>query len=101
MFDYEGVKHGLIFDGLLKGELEIEQPVLIEKEKKYLDGVLRPFKDRVECVIKTEWYEKEWILILIIGESSIKFPYFEKDTMYKGMETYKKYTLEELGLFQD
>jgi len=28
----------------------------------------------------------------------ISFPNFKKGTMYKGMEVYKEYSLEELGL---
>lgn len=33
-----------------------------------------------------------------MGDTVMAFPCFEKDTMYKGMEAYKEYTLEELGL---
>lgn len=86
---------------ILTGELEIEQPILTQKEKKYLEGVLRPFKDRVECVVKTDLCKKECISILIKNDSSLPFPLFEKDTMYKGMELDKAYTLEELGLFEE
>ena len=28
----------------------------------------------------------------------MSFPTFKKETMYKGMQVYKEYTLEELGL---
>ena len=32
---------------LLTGELEIEQPILDDVEKRYLENVLKPFKDRI------------------------------------------------------
>lgn len=101
-----------ILVGLLCGKHEIEQPILDEVEKRYLEGVLRPFKDRVEYIKKCEQCMpskgyKEYIIIAIssnIGYSNhedVPMPFFDKGTMYKGMETTKKYTLEELGLFQD
>lgn len=43
-----------------------------------------------------------YISISIRGESlnfeNLNLPYFEIGTMYKGMETVRSYTLEELGL---
>lgn len=97
---------------LLTGEYEIEQPILNEVEKRYLEGVLRPFKDRVEYIQKrgrfiAEKGDKEYLLIVIssnIGYSNneyLSMPFFDKGTMYKGMETTKEYTLKELGLFED
>lgn len=87
---------------LLKGILKIEQPTLTEKEKKYLEGVLRPFKDKVEFIRKDFHYSKnqEHIHIGIKNDFDIDFPNFQQGTMYKGMELNKEYTLEELGLFE-
>lgn len=34
----------------------------------------------------------------MLNEDFASLPLFEKETMYKGMEVDKKYTLEELGL---
>lgn len=86
---------------LLMGEYEIEHPILDDVEKRYLEGVLRPFKNRVNCVVKTVWHKQEYILISYKNDSDTPFPNFDKNTMYKGMELNKEYTLEELGLFKD
>ena len=97
---------------LLCGNYEIEQPILDEVEKRYLEGMLMPFKDRVDYIRKYSQYidnkrYKEYLNIMISSTTSysyrevIDMPYFEKGTMYKGMELDKKYSLEELGLFQD
>lgn len=91
---------------LLTGELEIEQPILDDVEKRYLENVLIPFKNRVMCIEKSEEFGYEYIYIRVSlpihahGNTTCRFPYFDKGTMYKGMELYKKYNLEELGLFE-
>lgn len=101
-----GVFHSIRLIGLLKGELEIEKPILDKAEKRYLEGVLRPFKDRVNYIkkISDSVSKNEFIKIMlnhdVLYNEEIYFPFFEKGTMYKGME-YKEYTLEELGLFED
>ena len=41
---------------------------------------------------------KEYLLIKMHDLSTAALPLFEKETMYKGMELDKTYTLEELGL---
>lgn len=91
---------------LLLGELHVKQPILDDVEKRYLEGVLRPFKDRVICIRKGQVNDLEYINIFLkfftgTGDDGLPFPYFEPNSMYKGMELGKKYTLEELGLFQD
>lgn len=90
---------------LLNGACEIEQPILTKKEKTYLEGVLRPFKDRVVFVVKRKSIDKELIKVKInsiVSDcfSTLDFPFFKENTMYKGMELNKKYTLEELGVFE-
>lgn len=97
---------------LLDGTYEIEKTILDDVEKRYLEGVLKPFKDRVEYIKKCDKYikdigNKEHLAIVISSNISyscyecIPMPFFDKGTMYRGMEVDKKYTLEELGLFQD
>lgn len=96
---------------LINGTYEIEQPILDEVEKRYLEGVLRPFKGRVKYIKKCHTFtltqELERIHIALSSATDcacyeyIPMPFFDKGTMYKGMEVDKKYTLEELGLFQD
>lgn len=80
---------------------EVEQEILDEEEKKYLSAVIKPFKNRVEYIIKKLSFHNstaEYIIIELINDDCIMLPYFDKRTMYKGMEIYKKYTLKELGL---
>lgn len=87
---------------LLMGDYEVEKPILTEKEKRYLRGVLRPFRDRVECISKKELaITEQSIRVYFYDEESMSFPNFEKGTMYKGVEIDRKYTIKELGLFQD
>lgn len=86
---------------------EYKMPVLDEEEKKYLSTVIKPFRDRVEYIKKNDMYlgcnkNAEYIFGELDNENYVvdtfSLPYFPKGTMYKGMETGKKYTLEELGL---
>lgn len=76
--------------------------ILDETEKKYLEGVIKPFKNRVRYIIKKECYGYEYISIEYkeINNSSnyIQLPDFKSNTMYKGMEIDKEYTLKELEL---
>ena len=77
-------------------------PETLDKvEKKYLKKVLRPFKDSILYIAKFKHSSKtlEWIYVKL-ALNEISFPYFEVNTMYKGMEVGKRYTLEELGLFK-
>lgn len=74
----------------------VEKEILDEKEKEYLSAVIKPFRDRIEYIKKVEDIG-EYIAIYLKNER-LPFPYFDKGTMYKGMETNKGYTLKELGL---
>lgn len=99
--DWFSANHILL--GVLIGKYEIEKPILTDKEKEYLSNVIKPFRDRVVSIIKYDDYDRcEYIVIKyrnINGYTGrMYFLAFEKDTMYKGMEANKKYTLEELGL---
>ena len=71
--------------------------ILTEKEKAYLSAVIKPFREEVETIEKASFEEDEQLQISD-GDTVMAFPCFEKGTMYKGMEEYKYYTLEELGL---
>lgn len=84
---------------LMKEESKKEKnkPILDEKEKEYLSVVIRPFKDKVKYIRKCCTSRGEYIEIGILNDSAI-LPYFKKNTMYKGMELEKQYTLKELGL---
>lgn len=86
---------------------EYKMPVLDEEEKKYLSAVIKPFRDMVEHISKIDTYnvgygDGEEIFIELCDKDGVRdfflLPWFAKGTMYKGMETDKRYTLEELGL---
>ena len=86
---------------------EYKEPVLDEKEKEYLSAVIKPFRNRVIYIKKIDTYlgsnkNGEYILGELDNEINdvdiFTLPYYLKGNMYKGMETNKKYTLEELGL---
>lgn len=84
---------------------EAPKQILDKEEKEYLENVIRPFRDRVKYIKKIitkcrGWEQMQFISITIKDEVGICLPYFKKDTMYKGMEVDKEYTLKELGLFE-
>ena len=93
---------------LLTGEkkiIKLLKAILDEKEKEYLSAVIKPFRDKVISIANyyEESIDNNFIEIEVkqnyCNENQyVSLPYFKKGTMYKGMEEYKKYTLEELGL---
>ena len=90
---------------LLQGEISIikvEQPILDDKEKEYLSNVIKPFRNKVYAIAKYDDGNDYYYIQIMIKQNVyfeyINLPYFEKGRMYRGMETDKKYTLEELGL---
>ena len=75
----------------------VHPQILDDAEKRYLKGVIRPFRNDVEKICKTAGgKDREWIAFY--GKSYFFLPYFDAGTMYKGMKTGHKYSLEELGL---
>jgi hypothetical protein len=75
-------------------------------EKEYLENFLRPFKEDVKEITKIKKafsFQNEMLHIGLkdIGAYDIILPEFKKGTMYKGMELYEAYTLQELGLFKE
>ena len=101
-----GKVSGLSFFEAIKTWLDMEhvEPILDEAEKRYLSAVIRPFRDRVQYIEKM--FEDHLLgdqdCYLFIrfndGNYDMNFPVFRESIMYKGMERYKRYTLEELGL---
>ena len=79
---------------------EHKEEILDEAEKRYLKAVIRPFRDKVKYIAKyhSTTICEECILIYISNNPNIMLPYFKEDSMYKGMESGKEYTLKELGL---
>lgn len=89
---------------------EYKGDILDYAEKKYLSEVIRPFRKEVTAIRKLEDPAdpagKEYIQInlekdcmgLPRGKDCMTFPSFEKGRMYKGLEPYKNYKPEDLGL---
>ena len=78
--------------------VEEKKELLTEEEKEYLSHIIRPFRNIVIGIEKREWNKKQYIHFCITNDCGMSFPYFEPNTMYKGMKLDKTYTLLELGL---
>lgn len=91
-YDIVEVKRSTAYETVFK-----KNDILDDIERRYLKGVIRPFKDCIEYIKKIENSRGKYICIRL-KEETLNFPYLRDDTMYKNMETDKKYTLEELGL---
>lgn len=81
---------------------EEAKKLLTDEEKEYLRAVIKPFRDEINRVYKTEAgniYEGGEVLFINLKSADyFKLPEQPRDGMFKGMEQDKKYTLEELGL---
>lgn len=79
---------------------EAKVEILDEVEKRYLKGVIRPFRNNVEVIRKlfSPTKGKYYIQIKYKDEPPTNLPYFESKEMYKNMKIDRIYTLEELGL---
>ena len=79
---------------------ERKEEILDEVEKRYLTEVIKPFRKRIQFIQKKKEITEINPYIRIVCEDNDKlvFPYITDNSMYKGMEVNKKYTLKELGL---
>ena len=82
-----------------------EESILDDKEKEWLNHFIKSTNIKVKYIVKYEsdFYNNREYLEIDYNNSddnreTIRFPYFEKGSMYQGMELDKEYTLEELGL---
>ena len=104
--DYVPIFQNIRFEDKEPTSLEsiVHPPILDDAERRYLSAVIRPFRDRVQYIEKM--FEDHLLgdqdCYLFIrfndGNYDMNFPVFRESIMYKGMERYKKYTLEDLGL---
>lgn len=76
---------------------EYKEPILDDVEKLYLKILVNPFRDKVLYIQKAS-IGTDNIRIVIKNDNPINLPCFQKDTMYKGMKAWEKYTLEDLGI---
>ncbi len=82
---------------------EHKEPILDDVERKYLSNVIMPFRKYEIKITKEKGtddfeYLKFYIYKINDWGSTIYFPPFLQNTMYRGMELNKPYTLKELGL---
>ena len=88
-----------VMDWLLE---EYKEPILTDVERKYLSTVIKPFREKIKTIEKYPFCglscKKEEYIIVRFHDGGWSFPRFTANTMYKGMEVYKSYTLKELGL---
>ena len=89
---------------LMKAIDKYNEPMLTDSEKDYLKAFIKPFKDRINYIVKDGNNELEYLMIVVNSiadymiTETISFPYFIKGSKYVNMELNKKYTLKELGL---
>ena len=75
------------------------EEILDEVEKKYLANVIKPFRHKIKSIMKrSEYGSLCYIKICIKNGDDAYFPCFKENSMYKGMEPNREYTLKELGL---
>lgn len=78
---------------------ERKEEILDEVEKKYLANVIKPFRHKIKSIMKrSEYGSLCYIKICIKNGDAAYFPCFKENSMYKGMEPNREYTLKELGL---
>ena len=75
-----------------------KEQLLDDAEKRYLRGVIKPFRNDVLGIKKKECAIDECIAIVMKDYEIIYLPLFKEGTMYKGMEENRRYTIKELGL---
>lgn len=76
--------------------------ILDEEEKRYLEEVIRFFRDKISYISRENGFNKGDNFIHIqLKHDFIDLPYFKVDTMYKGMQHRRRYNLKELGLFEE
>lgn len=95
--------------------LEIIKPkhILTTEEKKYLENICKPFKDKVIGIMLDKYEKKNIAYVVIIYTNnienkenkedwrSIRLQEFEYGTMYEGMELQESYSLEDLEMFEN
>ena len=80
-------------------EAIVHPQILDDAEKRYLNGVIKPFRNKVQVITKhsSAAVGKEYLLITTTNVAMV-FPNFDAGAMYKGMKLNHAYSLEELGI---
>ena len=78
---------------------EREEEILDEIEKRYLTRVIKPFRHKIKGIMKrSEYGSLYYIKICLKNADAAYLPCFKENSMYKGMEPNREYSLKELGL---
>lgn len=93
-------------DKFLDQEVEFEGEILTDKERTYLSSIIKPFRDVITYIVKSEvesvlGNNYNFITIKMRGGDSIILPMFPTGKYYKNMEAYKDYTLKELEIYDN
>ena len=93
----------LLLDDILIGTRKIIKSILTEKEKEYLSAVIKPFKNKVNYIVKQQGFKDSEklsveFIIIYVDDEKIILPSYDKGTLYKDMKLMEKYTIEDLGL---
>ena len=99
--DFVPIFQSIRFDDKEPVSLEniVHPQILDDAEKRYLKGVIRPFKDQARIIVKyASMNGRGEYIVIFTDECRMVFPEFEAGTMYKGMKPGHGYSLEELGL---
>lgn len=79
---------------------EYKEPILTDKEKTIIRNIIKafePFKKDLERITKIGLPDTCY-LVFDCSDDSYTTPCFNNNELFKGMEIYKAYSLEELGL---
>ena len=75
------------------------EEILDEIEKRYLTRVIKPFRHKIKGIMKRSKYGSLcYIKICLKNGDAAYLPCFKENSMYKGMELNREYSLKELGL---
>ena len=91
----------LLLDDILTGQRKIIKQILTEKEKEYLLAVIKPFKNKVNYIVKQQGLKDKLsveFIIIYVDDEKLILPSYDKGTLYKDMKLMEKYTVEDLGL---
>lgn len=88
-------------DDFLNQKIQVKVPDILDAvERKYLADIIRPFRSAVMSIAKITscCYMTKSFIQINTTSGNIILPYFIGNSMYKGMEKDRRYTIKELGL---
>lgn len=77
---------------------EYKETILDDVEKDYLSAVIKPFRKKIKYIVIWRDGSEQFLHIELYDDEYVNFPNFKANTMYKGMEPNRWYSLDELGL---